>query len=96
MNDIDINDSRKKEIIDSGIFEIADYLHYKWFAVEKRKTLLKGFFSHSSFLSLNQEQQKLVSDEITELYSGLDDEMKTEVNTSVFVCKKININTGRK
>jgi hypothetical protein len=64
-------------------------LNYKWFTIEKREMFIKGFFSQSSFLSLNQEQQKLLSDEITELYSGLDDEMKTEVNTSVFVCKKI-------
>ena len=86
-----INDARKKEILDSGVFEIADYLHYKWFTFEKREIFIKGFFSQSSFLSLNQEQKQLLSNEINELFAGLDDEIETENHTAVFVCKKISI-----
>jgi len=40
-------------------------------------------------LSLSQEQQKLLSCEIDELFAGLDDEIKTEIHTSVFIAKKI-------
>ena len=89
-NENDINDARRKEILESGVFELVDYLNYKWFTIEKREMFTKGFFSQSSFLSLNQEQQKSLSYEITELFAGLDDEMKTEVNTSIFIAKKIN------
>jgi hypothetical protein len=39
-------------------------------------------------LSLNQDQQKALSLEINELFTGLNDEIKTETHTSVFVAKK--------
>ena len=84
-----INDARRQEILSNGLFELADFLCYPWFPVQKREVFIKGFFSQSSFLSLNQEQQKVLSYELNELFAGLDDEIKTETYTSVFIARKV-------
>jgi len=89
----DLNDAIRKEILNSGLFELVDFLQYKWFPIQKREILKKGFFSKASFLSLSQEQQKALSLEISELFNGLDDEIETEIHTSVFIAKK-SIYTG--
>ena len=88
-NVADLNIGRRKEILDSGFFELVDFLHYKWFPIQKREILKKGFFSKASFLSLKQEEQKALSHKINELFAALDDEVETEIHTSVFVAKKI-------
>jgi hypothetical protein len=85
---IHMNDTRKREILDSGMFELVDFLHYRWFPSQSRETYIKGFFSQSSFLSLNQEQQSSLSYELNELFAGLGDEIKAEAYTSVFIAKK--------
>ena len=85
----DLNVDRRKEILNSSLFDLVDFLHYKWFPIQKREILKKGFFSKASFSSLNQEQQKALSSEIDELFIGLDDEIETEIHTSVFVAKKM-------
>ena len=87
----DLNIGRRKEILESGLFELVGFLQYKWFPIQKRETLIKGFFSKSSFLTLTQKQQKELTHEINDLFSGLDDEIETEIHTSVFVAKKQSI-----
>lgn len=84
----DLNAGRRREILDSGLFKLEEFLEYKWFPTQKRETLKKGFFSKASFLSLKQEQQEVLSHKIDELFAGLDDEIETEIHTSVFIAKK--------
>jgi len=83
------NESRRNEIIESGYFEIVDFLNYKWFPNEKKDIFTKAFFTQSSFLSLEKSQQHKLSAEIYDLFKELDDEIKTEVHTSVFITKKL-------
>ena len=84
------NDARKKEIQDSGLFELVAHRNYPWFSLQKKEAFIHGFFSQSSFLSLNREQQATLSHELRELFAGLDDDMQTEEHTSVFIAKKLS------
>lgn len=85
----DIKNSRKTEIIESGYFELEDYLDYNWKFKQTKENFTKGFFAQSSFLALDEEKQKTLSDKIYKLYEGLDEIVETAFYTTVYIAKKI-------
>lgn len=84
----DIKFDRKSEIINSGFFNLEDYLDYKWKLVESRDRLTKAFFSQSSFLSLDNEKQESLSSKVINLYQNLEDIVETEIYTTVYIAKR--------
>lgn len=86
---VDTNKARRKEIRKSGLFEIVDFMHYKWNQTQTKENFIKGFFSQSSFLMLNAEQQRILAADLNELFAGLDNELPAQTHTPVFVCRKI-------
>lgn len=84
----DIKNERKLEIINSGYFSLVDYLDYKWKIIESKDMLLKEFFSQSSYLSLDNENRKLLTSQVKELYKSLDDIIETDISTTVYIAKK--------
>jgi len=89
----DATKDTKKEIRKSGLFEVADFLHYEWELLRSKEKFVAEFYSQSSFLSLSQEQQQALSQELNELFAALDDELHAKTYTAVYVCRKIG---GRK
>ncbi|NMB98620.1 MAG: hypothetical protein GYA02_18760, partial [Clostridiaceae bacterium] len=87
-DNVDIKNQRKLEIINSGYFTLEDYLDYKWNLTQTREKFTKGFFSQSSFLSLEKEKQKSLSVKIVELFRGLDEVIETDFYTTVYITRK--------
>lgn len=85
---VDIKNERKKEIIDSGFFVLEDYLDYNWKLTQKKDNFIKGFFTQSSYLALEEEKRKVLSAKVEELFRGLVDVIETDFNTTVYIAKK--------
>jgi len=85
----DATKDTKKEIRKSGLFEVADFLHYEWELLRSKEKFVAEFYSQSSFLSLSQEQQQVLSQKLNELFAALDDELHAKTYTAVYVCRKI-------
>lgn len=84
----DIKTYRKLDIVNSGYFILEDYLDYKWKLVNTREKFMKGFFSQSSYLALDKENQKILSHKVEELYSNLDDIIETDFCTTAYIAKR--------
>lgn len=84
----DIKNERKLEIINSGLFTVEDYLDYKWSPPQTRENFTKGFFSQSSYLSLDDEKRKALSTKVEELFMDLSDVIETDFYTTAYIAKK--------
>ncbi len=79
----------QKNIEDSGYYKLDNYLEHKWSSKQTRDKTIKGFYSQSSYLRLNTESKKELTDKLTVLFDSLDDEVFTEFVTTVFICKVV-------
>lgn len=77
----DVDELRREEIKQSGYFKNVDFLRHRWFPAEKREQYISGFFTQSSFLSLDAHTQKQLEADIRELLNGLDEVIETEFYT---------------
>ncbi len=83
-----IEKERKQEIAGSGYFSLEDFLDYPWHLLQTRATMLKGFFSQSLFLSLDEFRQKELSAKIITLFQELDENIDCESFTTAYIARK--------
>lgn len=84
-----IKDGRKQEIEACGLFTLVDYLDFRWHYKESREQLTNAFFSQSSFLALNKEQQQLLASKVINLYQEIASIVETEIHTTVYIARKL-------
>ncbi len=88
-NIFNLDQKRKEEIESSGLFQLVDSLNYKWKLKNSREVFLKGFFSQSSYLALEEEKKLQITQPIIDLLSKLDDVFETDFHTNAYLARKI-------
>ncbi|MFU8786595.1 MAG: class I SAM-dependent methyltransferase [Candidatus Izemoplasmataceae bacterium] len=79
---------RYNEILASNLFEIVDTIQYEWSVKNTQESLIKGFLSQSSYLSLSKTDQLNVKNKITSLYHQIEEPILTPFLTMGFIAKK--------
>lgn len=85
----DLDQKRKREIESSGLFQLVASLNYKWNLKNSREEFLKGFFSQSSYLALDEAKRKKITPGIEELFWGMGEVIETEFFTNAYISRKI-------
>ena len=85
-----LKEIRKAEINNSGEFYLSEYVDYKWSLSQNREELISGFYSQSSFLSLDESKQEELKIKLDNMFEGLDKVIHTNLSTTVYICKKAN------
>ncbi len=85
----DVIRETKLEIANSGLFKLQDFLDYPWSLPQTRERIAQGLFSMSLYLSLDDEKQKEISAQVTELFQDLDETVNTKIFTTVYIAKKV-------
>jgi len=78
-----------KDIEESGHYKVENYLSHKWHLKQSRDKTVRGFYSQSSYLSLANDERKSLTEKLEKLFESLEDVVKTEFCTTVYLCKKI-------
>lgn len=78
----------QKDIEDSGKFTLENYLEFPWSLTQTRERTVKGFYTQSSYLSLDKEIKENLTNTLDSLFSELEDNLDSDFVTTVFVCKK--------
>lgn len=89
--DEDIKEKRKLEIVNSKLFVLQDYLDFKWKLVETREKFVKGFFSQSSYLALDQYKQNKLQEKVMELFKNLHEELQADFSTTTYIARKVQL-----
>lgn len=79
----------KEEIEDSGFYLLEDYYEQYWEMKQPREKTIKGFYSQSSYLSLEPSVRDEVTKKLEVLFKELDDNVSSAFLTTVFLCKKV-------
>jgi len=80
---------RKMEIEKSGFFQLVNSFHYRWKQKISREEFLKGFFSQSSYLALEESKKAKITKPIMDLFSQLDEVIETDWDTNAYIAEKI-------
>ena len=78
-----------KEIEDSGLFTFDKYYSKEWKLKQPKDRTIKGFYSQSSYLSLEESIKTELTKKLEALFEGLEVDTYSEFVTTAFVCKKI-------
>lgn len=81
----DINLFRREQINKSGYFTVQDFLDYEWHVEESKAAYIKGFFTQSSYLALDESLKEEAKERILPVLEKLDDIVIAEVNTTVYI-----------
>ncbi|MCH4887110.1 class I SAM-dependent methyltransferase [Acidaminobacter sp. JC074] len=87
-----LKENRKKAISASGEFQLKSYLDHKWQLLASREETINGFYSQSSFLSLDEKRQKDLKIKLDLLFDRLDAYISSDVSTTVYICEKVRKN----
>lgn len=87
----DINETTKstKDILEeSGDFVVDDIYEQIWTIQQTKSIVIKGFFSQSSYLSLTNQDKQALNQELSNVFSHLDDKLETSFKSVVYLLKK--------
>jgi len=90
----ELKDIRKTEVNNSGEFYLSEYIDYRWSLSQSREELISGFYSQSSFLSLEKSKQHELKMKLDSLFEGLEKDIKTNLSTTVYICESVNQTNG--
>lgn len=79
---------RKSEIVGSGLFTLKDYFEHSWSFSQTVESFTKGFYSHSSYLALDEMKRERLSVKVEKLFEELGDAIESEITTTVYVARK--------
>ena len=83
-----IHQKRLSEIEESKRFHVVDYFDHKWSMNQSIDQFLKGFFSQSSFLALQEEKRIKLQEDVERLYKSLKEPINTPFCTIVYIAQK--------
>jgi len=73
---------------DSGHFLLDDQFEKTWSFMQPKEKVIKGFYSQSSFLSLNKEDKEELVFKLSKVFKKMDDNVETSFKSVVYLLKK--------
>lgn len=83
-----LKENRKDAINASSEFYVTDYLDFKWSMSQTKEQEISGFYSQSSYLSLDESTKKTLKHKLDSLFLNLPKEVMSELSTTVYICKR--------
>lgn len=77
------------EIEASGQYKVTGFNTHRWTLKQPKRNLIKGFYSQSSYLGIEEPKKSLLTVELEKIFERLEDEVETDFITNVYVCKKL-------
>lgn len=87
---INIKEERKNEILGSKLFTLNAYLDHKWMPVQSRERFIKGFYSQSSYIALEETSKQALTQKLNHIFKRLDEQVASDFSTTVYICNKID------
>lgn len=75
-------------IEESGYYNVTNIIEHEWTAIQSREKTIKGFYSQSSYLSLDDTDKLELTTQLENIFSQLQDEIPTTFVTSAYICRK--------